>query len=101
MGDIQNSFISKSFLRSVWAHEYETFKDSPQEVELLERLKRWAARGVQKETTAQSALMQEFFSATWGYVQAVPKLQAVSHSTVKCGWVQRFGAIELFRLSAH
>jgi len=70
MGDIQNSFISKSFLRSVWAHEYETFKDSPEENELLERLKRWAARGTQKETTAQSALLQEFFSATWGYVQA-------------------------------
>lgn len=70
MVDIQNSFISKSFLRSVWAHEYETFKDSPQEAELLERLKRWAARGVQKETTAQSALLHEFFSATWGYVQA-------------------------------
>lgn len=70
MGDIQNSFISKSFLRSVWAHEYETFKDSPEETELFERLKRWAARGTQKETTAQSALLQEFFGATWGYVQA-------------------------------
>jgi len=70
MGDIQNSFISKSFLRSVWAHEYETFKDSPEEKELVERLKRWAARGAQKETTAQSALLQEFFGATWGYVQA-------------------------------
>lgn len=70
MGDMQNSFISKSFLRSVWAHEYETFKDSPEETELLERLKRWAARGKQKETTAQSALLQEFFGATWGFVQA-------------------------------
>jgi hypothetical protein len=70
MGDLQNSFISKSFLRSVWAHEYETFKDSPEETGLFERLKRWAARGTQKETTAQSALLQEFFGATWGYVQA-------------------------------
>lgn len=70
MSDIQNSFISKPFLRSIWAHEYETFKDSPEETELIERLKRWAAKGVQKETTAQSALLQEFFAATWGYVQA-------------------------------
>lgn len=70
MSDIQNSFISKSFLRSVWAHEFETFKDSPEEAELLERLKRWAARGAQKETTAQAALLEEFFRATWGYVQA-------------------------------
>src|SRR5690606_31944350 len=37
---------------------------------LLERLKRWAARGVQKETSAQAALLEEFFRATWGYVQA-------------------------------
>ena len=70
MSEIQNSFISKSFLRSVWAHEYETFKDSPEEAELIERLRRWAARGTQKETTAQSALLQEFFGATWGYIQA-------------------------------
>lgn len=70
MSDIQNSFISKSFLRSIWAHEYETFKDSSEETELFERLKRWAARATQKETTAQSALLQEFFGATWGYVQA-------------------------------
>lgn len=69
-GRIQNSFISKSFLRSVWSHEYETFKDSPEEVELLERLRRWAARVMQKETTAQAALLEEFFRATWGYVQA-------------------------------
>lgn len=32
-------------------------------------MKRWAARGAQKETTAQSALLQEFFGTTWGYVQ--------------------------------
>jgi hypothetical protein len=70
MSDIQNTFISKSFLRSVWAHEYETFKDSPEEAKLIERLRRWAARGTQKETTAQAALLEEFFRATWGYVQA-------------------------------
>jgi hypothetical protein len=70
MGDIKNSFISKSFLRSVWAHEYETFKDSQEERELFERLKRWAARGSQKETTAQSPLLHEFFVVTWGYVHA-------------------------------
>jgi hypothetical protein len=70
MSDVHNSFISKPFLRSVWAHEYETFKDSPDEAELLERLKRWASRGAQKETTAQAALLEEFFRATWGYVHA-------------------------------
>ncbi|MFC2966822.1 Eco57I restriction-modification methylase domain-containing protein [Acidimangrovimonas pyrenivorans] len=70
MVDTQNSFLSRSFLRSVWAHEFETFKDSPEEVELLERLTRWAGRGTLKETSAQAALLEEFFHATWGYVQA-------------------------------
>lgn len=70
MSENQNAFISKTFLRSVWAHEYETFKDSAEEVELFDRLKRWAGRPAQKETTAQSALLEEFFRATWGYVQA-------------------------------
>lgn len=70
MPDLKNSFLSKSFLRSVWAHEYESFKDSDAENALFERLKRWANRPVQKETTAQSALLSEFFVATWNYVQA-------------------------------
>ncbi len=67
---MRNTFISKSFLRSVWAHEYETFKESPDEAVLFERLRRWAARDAQKETTAQAALLEEFFHSIWGYVQA-------------------------------
>ncbi|MEM6624758.1 MAG: hypothetical protein AAF674_21275 [Pseudomonadota bacterium] len=70
MTEFQSSFLAKGFLRSVWAHEYETFKDSTAEAEVLERLRRWAARGAQKETTAQAALLEEFFRATWGYVQS-------------------------------
>lgn len=70
MPELRNSFLSKSFLRSVWAHEYETFKDSDEELALLHRLQRWAVRPVQKETSAQSALISNFFGATWGYTQA-------------------------------
>jgi hypothetical protein len=70
MSELQQSFISRSFLRSVWAHEFETFKDSPEEADLVDRLRRWAARGSQKETTAQAALLEEFFRATWGYAQS-------------------------------
>ncbi|MFT8718712.1 Eco57I restriction-modification methylase domain-containing protein [Acetobacter sp.] len=70
MSDIRNPLISRQFLRSVWAHEYETFKDSPKETQLLARLKRWANRPKQSEKTAQSALLTEFFHDTWEYVQA-------------------------------
>lgn len=67
MSDLQNSFISKSFLRSVWAHEYETFKDSQEEAELYDQLKRWAGRGPQNESSDQSALLRIFFGTIWGY----------------------------------
>ena len=70
MWDAYGSFLSKSFLRSEWAHEYETFKDSPEERELIERLTRWSNRAEQTETTAQSALLEEFFRSTWGYLQS-------------------------------
>lgn len=70
MWDAYGSFLSKSFLRSEWAHEYETFKDSPEERELAERLARWSNRAEQTETTAQSALLEEFFRSTWGYLQS-------------------------------
>ncbi len=66
---LENSFLSASFLRSVWAHEYEIFKDSQEENQLLDRLNRWNNRVKQKETSAQAAFLEEFFRATWGYVQ--------------------------------
>ena len=70
MWDAYGSFLSKSFLRSEWAHEYETFKDSLEEHELLERLIRWSNRAEQTESTAQSAFLEEFFHSTWGYLQS-------------------------------
>ena len=70
MWDAYGSFLSTSFLRSEWAHEYETFKDSLEEHELLERLIRWSNRAEQTESTAQSAFLEEFFHSTWGYLQS-------------------------------
>lgn len=69
MSDLVNSFISKSFLRSVWALEYEAFKETDAEITLNERLKRWSSRKDLRETSAEAAFIQEFFSATWGYTQ--------------------------------
>ena len=70
MQDFDKSFISKAFLRSVWAHHYESFKDSPAESKLIDRLHRWASRDVHKETSSQSALLEEFFRGIWNYTQA-------------------------------
>ena len=69
MVEFANGFISKHFLRSVWARDYEAFKGSSEEQALTERLRRWAARGDLGETKAEAAFIEEFFRATWGYVQ--------------------------------
>jgi hypothetical protein len=69
MVDLVNSFISKAFLRSVWALEFEAFKGSDEEVALDARLQRWSLRKDLRETSAEAAFIQEFFHDTWGYEQ--------------------------------
>lgn len=71
MRDFHNSFLSRMFLRSVWAYEYEkAFKNSSEEKALEERLVRWAGRADLKETTAEGPFVEEFFRQTWGYVHS-------------------------------
>jgi hypothetical protein len=69
MQDFQNPFVTKQFLRSVWAIDYAAFKDSAEEAALRERLERWSRRADLRERAAQAAFMEEFFRQTWGYVQ--------------------------------
>lgn len=69
MADLFNSFISKTFLRSVWALEFEAFKDSQEERALDDRLLQWSRRKDLRETSAEAAFIQEFFHDTWGYEQ--------------------------------
>ena len=52
MVELYNSFIRKTFLRSVWTGEYEAFVDSPREAALKDRLGDWADRKDLKETSA-------------------------------------------------
>jgi tRNA G10 N-methylase Trm11 len=70
MAELYNSFLSKTFLRSVWGLEYEAFKDSPEETALDERLRRWSDRKDLRETSAEAAFIEEFFHRTWGYAQS-------------------------------
>ncbi len=69
MADLFNPFISKIFLRSVWALEFDAFKGSEDEAALDERLWRWSERKDLRETSAEAAFIQEFFHDTWGYEQ--------------------------------
>ena len=70
MVELYNSFIRKTFLRSVWNGEYEAFVDSPDEAALLNRLGVWADRKDLKETSAEAAFIEQFLRDTWGYVQS-------------------------------
>ena len=67
MTGLHEPFISRSFLRTAWAREYEAFRQSPAEDELLKRLENWAGRTDLKETSAEQAFVQQFFHETWGY----------------------------------
>ena len=64
-----NSFISKPFLRSLWALDYEAYKDTVEEKELIDMLHAWAKRSDLKETSAESAFIDSFFKSLWGYKQ--------------------------------
>lgn len=67
--ELHNPFVSKTFLRSVLDHDYQRFRGSADEADLLARLTRWAARPDLGERSAEPAFMEEFFRQTWGYVQ--------------------------------
>jgi hypothetical protein len=70
MRDFHNTFISRNFLSSAWALDYQAFKDSTDETALVQRLHNWATRKDLKETSAEAAFIEEFFRATWSYVQS-------------------------------
>lgn len=57
-------------MKSQWGDEYEAFKGSEEEKVLFNRLNAWANRTDLKETSAESALLEEFFGKTWGYRQS-------------------------------
>lgn len=68
MAPSSNSFLNPTFLRSVWADDYASFRDTAAETTLLERLQNWAARPDVGETSAEAAFVETFFRDTWGYV---------------------------------
>lgn len=70
MRDFHNSFIGRTFLRSIWDTEYKIFQGSAEEQALDRRLLQWSQMADLKETTAEGALVEEFFRQTWGYTHS-------------------------------
>ena len=62
--------FNDSYLRALWANEYEEFRGSSTDAALVERLRNWANRDFQKETSAAAAFLDVFFRKIWGYKQA-------------------------------
>ena len=67
MRDRNSSFISRSFLRSVWAQDFEAFKDSDEERQLDQVLRNWALRRVAGEAVDDAGLTGNIFETLWGY----------------------------------
>ena len=55
------------YLKSIWANDYEKFKNSSLEEELHTQLQNWAAKDWQKETAAEGTFINIFFKNIWGY----------------------------------
>jgi len=64
------TLLSNAFLRSELDNEFQSFRGSGAESELLDRLTKWANKAFQKETSAEAAFVGVFFEHTWGYTQS-------------------------------
>lgn len=62
-----SEFISRPFLRSIWAEDYERFKNSDDEGRLLATLENWAARIAGGEVNDEVGLITNIFGGLWGY----------------------------------
>jgi len=62
--------LTRSFLRSLWANEYDAWQKSDADDALRAKLSDWDKRLQLNETAAESAFEQVFFQELWGYRQS-------------------------------
>lgn len=72
--------LDNTYLRSVWARDYEKFKDSPEAESLFTRLKNWAAKDWQKETASEAVFIDLFFKKTWSYLASGESDKAIGYN---------------------
>jgi hypothetical protein len=58
--------FSNSYLAACWRGEYQDYLDRF-DSELLDRLRHWVSKDLQKETTAESTFVDVFFKRSWGF----------------------------------
>src|SRR6202158_6151670 len=67
MVETYEGLFSQAFLRAVFDIEFKAFRDSTEELNLIERLSDWSKKTHQKETSSEAAFTNVFFESTWGY----------------------------------
>jgi len=61
------AFITRSFLRSVWALEFDAYVASGEDAACLETLRNWSSRVARGEVADGGALIATLFTNLWGY----------------------------------
>lgn len=70
MYELHPGFMGRQFLQSVWSLDYEAFKGSDIERDVISKLTGWSKRKDLKETSAESAFLDTFFGDLWGCAQS-------------------------------
>jgi type I restriction-modification system DNA methylase subunit len=71
------AFVSRSFLRSVWALEFDAYKASGEDDACLNTLRNWAGRIARGEVADGGALIGTLFTNLWGYEDAGARADGV------------------------
>src|SRR5713101_3496127 len=66
MVETYESLFSQAFLRAVFDIEFKAFRDSTEELSLIERLSDWSKKTHQKETSSEAAFTNVFFRINLG-----------------------------------
>lgn len=64
------AFITRSFLRSIWALEFDAYVASGEDAACLETLLNWSSRVARGEVADGGALIATLFTNLWGYQDA-------------------------------
>jgi hypothetical protein len=70
MATTYQTLFSDAYLRAALDKDFQAFRHSATESDLIARLTQWTEKDFQKETSAEIAFVNVFFEETWGYTQS-------------------------------
>ena len=78
MFDRTLGFVSRSFLRSVWAQEFAAYRALDEDERCLELLRNWSERFARGEVRDAGALVSNIFVSLWGYIDTGSRRDGVT-----------------------